>query len=106
MLNVLRQSASWCAPGLKGLGLGPGCDTQQCCVLLPVGILITALRVVKSCGRLYCSRMATTASPNPQALWQWDCANKESNSPLLESELVLVTGSTTNVWQKWWGLQS
>lgn len=74
--------------GLKGPRSGlPGCDTQQCCVLLPIGILITTLLVVKSCGQLYCSKIATTISPIPQAFWQWDRATKESNSPLLESDL-------------------
>ena len=70
MLNVLGRSASWCTLGLKGLGLGVlGCDAQQCCVLLPTGILIAALHVVKSCSQLYCSKMATTVSPIPQALY-------------------------------------
>lgn len=27
-----------------------GCNTQQCCVLLPIGILNNVLYVVKSCG--------------------------------------------------------
>ena len=99
MLNVLGRSASWCTLGLKGLGLGVlGCDAQQCCVLLPTGILIAALHVVKSCSQLYCSKMATTVSPIPQALWQWVCANKGSNSPLPESELV--TCLTSKMWQK------
>lgn len=80
--------------GLKDLGLGlPGCDTQQCCMLLPTEILITVLHV-KSCGQLYCSKTATVMSPIPQALWPWDLASRESNSPLLESGLVLVTWST------------
>lgn len=54
--------------GLKEPRSGlPVCDTQQCCVLLPVRILITELHLVKSCGQLYCSKIATTVSPIPQA---------------------------------------
>lgn len=102
MLTMLGQSTSWFTLGLKGLGLGfPGCDPQQHCVLLSVGILlITVLHVVKSCGQLYCSRMATTISSILHALWQWDHAKVESNSPPLESGLVLVTCLTNRMWRK------
>lgn len=80
----------------------PRYDIQQGCVLSPIGSLITVLHVVKSCGRLYCSKTATTTFPIPQALWQWDLANTESNSHLLQSGQVLVTCSTNKMWQKWW----